>query len=265
MAQEERRLEIHRMRLAKIGLAFILALPAQPAPVSLYLIGDSTMADKPDPEHNPERGWGQALPNVLGKQVSVYNHAVNGRSSKSFLDEGRWAKVRAGLHRGDFVVIQFGHNDEKLEDTTRYAAADAAYKANLAQFVRETRLAGATPILLTPIVRRNWNASGALVDTHGKYPDAVREVAKAEQVQLIDAERLTADLLNRYGAEQSKLLFVWTTEGQFAAFPAARSDNTHLSPRGAREVAELIAKQFPAQLTERASRDYGSATILNSR
>lgn len=245
------------MRIAKIGLAFILALPAQPAPVSLYLIGDSTMADKPDPEHNPERGWGQALPQLLGRQVAVYNHAVNGRSSKSYLDEGRWAKVRTGLRRGDFVVIQFGHNDEKVEDSTRYAAADVAYKENLARFVRETRSAGATPILLTPIVRRNWNASGTLVDTHGKYPDAVRELAKAERVLLIDAERLTADLLNRYGAEKSKLLFVWTTAGQFTTFPAARSDNTHLSPRGAREVAELIARQLPAELSARGKRSEG--------
>ena len=206
------------------------------------------MADKPDPENNPERGWGQALPNLVSESVSVHNHAVNGRSTKSFIDEGRWEKVRATLHAGDYVLIQFGHNDEKNEDSTRYAAADGAYRVNLQRFVREARAAGATPILLTPIVRRQWSSTGALTNTHGKYPAAVRDVATAENVALIDAEQLTADLLKRYGDEKSKSLFVWTAQGEYPAFPASRSDNTHLSPAGAREVAALIAKQLPPSL-----------------
>lgn len=202
------------------------------------------MADKPDPAHNPERGWGQALPALFDSGVIVRNHAVNGRSSKSFITEGRWDTVQHALHRGDFVFIQFGHNDEKIEDTTRYAAADGAYRTNLERFIRDTRAAGATPVLFTPIVRRQWSDKGELTETHGQYPAAVRAVAKQQNVQLVDLQQLTAELLTTYGNEKSKSLFVWTTEGQFPAFPAARSDNTHLSPSGAALVAQLAAKRI---------------------
>jgi lysophospholipase L1-like esterase len=135
--------------------------------ITLYLIGDSTMADKPDPAHNPERGWGQALPEFLDGQVVVDNRAVNGRSTKSFIAEGRWDSVRVRLRKGDYVLMQFGHNDEKSEDSTRYAAPYTAYRRNLARFIAESRAAGATPIVLSSIVRRKFNEHGVLVDTHG--------------------------------------------------------------------------------------------------
>ena len=102
---------------AGVGLAGFAQPPAR---FTVYLIGDSTMADKPDPEHNPERGWGQALPRFLDGAVTVRNHAVNGRSSRSFIGEGRWDSVRVRLRKGDYVLVQFGHNDQKVEDSTRY-------------------------------------------------------------------------------------------------------------------------------------------------
>lgn len=222
------------------------------APVTLYLIGDSTMADKPDPANNPERGWGQEFPKFVDSAITVRNHAVNGRSTKSFIDEGKWDVVKRELKRGDFVFIEFGHNDEKSEDSTRYAAPMGAYTENLRRFVNETRAAGATPVLFTPIVRRNFNTSGQLTDTHGLYPDAVRALAKQDSVALVDLGQLTAELLKSYGDEKSKALFVWTSEGQFPAFPLARRDNTHLSPLGAELVAQLAATQVRAMKFELA-------------
>lgn len=234
---------LSRVRIALFAIALVAFAPTPRAPISLYLVGDSTMADKPDPAHNPERGWGQSLPVFFDSGVVVKNHAVNGRSTKSFITEGKWDAVQHVLKAGDFVFIEFGHNDEKIEDTTRYAAPDGAYRTNLERFIRETRAAGATPILFTPIARRQFNDKGELTETHGLYPAAVRAVAAQQKVQLIDLGQLTGDLLKSYGNEKSKSLFVWTTEGQFPAFPTARSDNTHLSPVGAALVAELVAKQ----------------------
>ncbi len=226
--------------LLPVAVAFA---PPQP-PVTLHLIGDSTMADKPDVEHNPERGWGQALPDFVRSSVRVRNHAVNGRSSKSFIDQGRWDTVRQSLQRGDYVFIQLGHNDQKLEDSSRYTAPLTAYRRNLERFVRETRAAGATPVLFTSIVRRQFNEQGTLVDTHGLYPLVVRDVARDLQVPLVDLQSATELLVQQLGPTRSTALFVYTSQGQFPAFPAARQDNTHLSPRGAREVAALAVQQL---------------------
>lgn len=216
------------------------------APINIYLIGDSTMADKPDPAHNPERGWGQALPEYVDRDTHVHNYAVNGRSTKSFIDEGRWETVRAQLSTGDIVLIQFGHNDEKQEDSLRYAAPRTAYRANLERFVRDARERGATPIVFTPIVRRQFDASGTLHNTHGEYPDVVRELARTSGVALVDLNVLTQTLVQQRGVEGSKLLYVWTRADQFPSFPLARQDNTHLTPLGASAVARLAAQALKA-------------------
>jgi lysophospholipase L1-like esterase len=230
-------------RLAILVAAALTTGLAAPAPViAVHLIGDSTMADKPDPEHNPERGWGQALPQFFDAGVVVRNHAVNGRSTKSFIAEGRWDSVRTQLRKGDYVFIQFGHNDQKVEDSTRYTNPYTGYRRNLERFVAETRARGATPIVFSSIVRRRFNANGVLEDTHGVYPWVARTVAKEAGVPFIDLQLLTEDLVARAGPEGSKALYVWTTAGQFPAFPVARQDDTHLSPAGAREVARLAAR-----------------------
>ena len=242
------RLTPSRGRLALLALALVAFTPAPRASFTVYLVGDSTMVDKPDPTHNPERGWGLALPALFDSGVVVKKHPVNGRSARSFIAEARWNSVQHALRPGDYVFIQFGHNDEKIEDTTPYAAPDGAYRPNLERFIHDTRAARATPVLFTPIVRRQWSATGELTGTHGQYPAAVRAVAKQQGVQLIDLEQLTAEMLKSYGAEKSKSLFVWTTEGQFPAFPLARSDNTHLSPLGARLVAEIAARELRGAL-----------------
>jgi len=234
---------MQRLRsLLCLTLLLVAGFAPSAAPITLHLIGDSTMADKPDPEHNPERGWGQALPRFFDAGVVVSNHAVNGRSTKSFIAEGRWDSVRVHLHRGDYVLIQFGHNDQKVEDSTRYTNPYTGYRRNLARFVAETRAAGATPIVASSIVRRKFNAHGVLEDTHGAYPLVARMVAKDEGVGFVDLQQLTEDLVLAAGPEGSKALYVYTKAGAYAAFPAAREDDTHLSPRGAAEVARLAAR-----------------------
>lgn len=199
------------------------------------------MAEKP-PGGNPERGWGQLLPTLFGAGVSVVNHAVNGRSSKSFIDEGRWAEVRSALRAGDYLVIQFGHNDEKADDPRRFTDAGRAYGANLERFVRESREEGVSPVLCTPIMRRRFDAEGRFYDTHGAYPAAVREVARARGVPLVDLHALTEALIVSRGVEGSKALFLWVAPGLYATCPEGRQDDTHLSVEGATEVAALFAR-----------------------
>ncbi len=205
----------------------------------LFLIGDSTMADKPLND-NPERGWGQLLPAFFGESLTIKNHAMNGRSTKSFIDEGRWDAVLKQLRAGDWVFIQFGHNDEKKEDPTRYAAPHEAYRKNLTRFVEEARSRGAHPVLLTPVMRRRFDKEGKFFDTHGEYPDAVRTLAKELNVPLIDLHKSTQGLIERHGAEGSKKLFLWIKPGEYKSLPEGRQDDTHFSEYGAREVAALV-------------------------
>jgi acetyl esterase/lipase/lysophospholipase L1-like esterase len=228
------------MRLAALALAAVVGAVAEPT-VDVYLVGDSTMADKPTPETNPERGWGQLLPHFFDEHVAIHNHAVNGRSTKSFIDEGKWRAVERALKPGDYVFIQFGHNDEKAEDSARYAAPYTAYRKNLERFVAETRDKRAIPVLFTPIVRRKFNARGTLEDTHGAYPLVVREVARDLNVALVDLETSTEELVRGAGPEESKTLYVWVAPGESKMYPEGRQDDTHLSVLGATRIAGFAA------------------------
>lgn len=215
----------------------------QSKPPTIFLIGDSTMADKKGPvEKNPERGWGQALHQYFSSEVAIQNHAVNGRSSKSFIDEGRWDAVLEALQPGDYVLIQFGHNDQKYKDPKRYTNPTTAYYHNLSRFVRETRAKAATPILLTSIVRRNFNEHGTLEDTHGLYPLIVRQAAKDLDVLLIDHLYATEQIVLELGEEASKDIYLWIPAGAYEIWPDGRQDNTHLSQRGATRYAGIVAE-----------------------
>ena len=227
-------------------LALLVALSAAVcAAPTLHLIGDSTMADKPKEPANPETGWGQALPALLKPDAGrVVNYAMNGRSTKSFMDEGRWAKVVAALQSGDFVIIQFAHNDEKDQDTKRYAAPRGAYQDNLRRFVREAREHGATPILATPVARRKWNAAGELVETHGDYPAALRAVAAEEKVPLLELNGLTAELERGHGVEGSKRLHLHYPGGVYERWKEPVKDDTHFSDYGAARVAALAVQEW---------------------
>lgn len=213
-------------------------------PFTIYTIGDSTMADK-KPEVYPENGWCQALPGFFDSVVTVSNHAVNGQSTLSFINEGRWTAVSDSLKPGDFVFIQFGHNDQKDYDSTRYTTPFGTYQANLEKFVLETREKGATPILFTSIVRRKFGENRKLEDTHGDYPVATRKVAEKLGVPLIDLQKLTEDYVNKLGDALSKEVYLWTEPDE--KFPEGRKDDTHLSVKGAKAVAQLAMDECKKQ------------------
>jgi lysophospholipase L1-like esterase len=219
------------------------AVPATAAP-TVHMIGDSTMADKPVDPPNPEHGWGQALPAFFKASAMISNHAVNGRSTKSFIDEGRWLKVVEALRPGDWVIVQFGHNDEKSEDPKRFTDPHASFRDNLRRFVRETREKGALPILCPPVMRRRWNEAGAFYDTHGDYPDAARAVAAEEGVPLLELHKLTQQLIEGHGLEGSKRLFLWIPAGAYERKPDGWKDDTHFSAYGADRVAALAVQEM---------------------
>lgn len=241
--------------------------------ITIFTIGDSTMANKKLEGENPERGWGQMLPRYFTEDIVIDNHAVNGRSSKSFIDEERWDKVLAKLKRGDYVFIQFGHNDEK-SDEKRHTDPGTTFDANLRRFVEEARAKGAIPVLFNSIVRRNFGEADAttvaqavvqddirqeanpntpreetkagarLIDTHGAYLDSPRNVARELEVPFVDLNRVTRDLVEQMGPEASKQLFVWVAPKTVPALPDGREDNTHLNVRGAATVAWLAVQEI---------------------
>lgn len=211
---------------------------------TLFLIGDSTMSNKDNPDKNPEHGWGQVLPQFFTTGIEIQNHAMNGRSSKSFRTEGRWDKVEKQLSKGDFVVIQFGHNDQKVKDSTKFTNPYTQYRANLERYVNETRAKGATPILMTSIVRRDFTENGVLVDTHKEYPLVVRLVADDMKVAFVDMQLLTEQMEISYGPEKSKLLHLHFKECEVEYYPKGKDDDTHLSKLGAETVAKLATNSL---------------------
>lgn len=215
---------------------FILSF-LQTDKITIYMIGDSTMADKPT-EDNPERGWGQMFPLFFDSTIVIENHAKNGRSTRTFISENRWQTVVDKLKPGDYVIIQFGHNDQSKEKVDRYTPPED-YRQNLEKFVNETRSKKANPILCTPIMRRRFNEKGEFYDTHGVYPDIVREVAKEMQVPLIDMHRKSEKLIRDFGPDSSKKLFLWIEPGVYKSLPEGKQDNTHFSEFGALKMAEL--------------------------
>lgn len=233
-------------RFSLVGLFTVLLAAASAAPApQILLAGDSTMANKP--LDLPERGWGMALGACFVDGVKVQNHAMNGRSTKSFIDEGRWAKLLAETRAGDWVVIQFAHNDEKKEDPKRYTDPATSFRDNLRRFIADVRAQGATPLLATPVCRRKFDAGGKLVPTHGAYPEAVRAVAKETSVALLDLEMATAKWLQAAGDEPSRRFFMWIEPGKYPKIPDGRRDDTHFVEAGARAVAELASAQIREQ------------------
>jgi lysophospholipase L1-like esterase len=212
---------------------------------TIYTIGDSTMADKIKPNENPETGWCQVLPSFFDlNQVTIDNRAVNGRSTKSFIKEKRWDSVYNSLQPGDYVFIQFGHNDAKIADSTRYTNPHTSYRHNLIRFVTETRAKGAIPILFSSIARRNFNEQGVLIGTHGEYPLEVRLVAQEYQVPFIDLEYFSEQLEQSYGVEKSKELHLFFKAGEHPYYPEGKSDDTHLSRKGAAEIATIAVREL---------------------
>lgn len=220
-------------------------------PVHVFMIGDSTMANKPA-KAIPEHGWGQVLQYFFNEKVVIDNHAINGYSSKSFIDEGKWEKVISKVKKGDYVFVQFGHNDQK-PDVERHTSPFNTYKRNLEKFINETREKGGVPILCTSIIRRHFKEDGTLKNTHGDYLTAVKQVAKENNVYFIDMEAKTRKLVEGMGPEKSIQLFVHIDAGTYPLRPKALKDNTHLSQKGAFSIAGLAVegmKELDVPLTQ---------------
>lgn len=242
---------------------------------TIFIIGDSTAANKDISNGKQERGWGMMLQECFDPEyIVVDNHAVNGRSSLSFINEGRWDKVLEKMKPGDYVIIQFGHNDEKPK-ADRHTDPGSTFDYNLAKYVRETREHGGIPVLMNCVVRRNFGTSPnpsqggepvgtkiddeslrnttsantpplegtgeVLIDTHGLYRVAPRDVAQRMNVHFVDANKITHDLEQGLGREASKKLHMWYKPGEEPSEPKGKQDNTHYNIYGARVVANLLA------------------------
>jgi len=238
-----------------LSLIFLFAFQREES-VTVYIIGDSTAANK-ESRTFPETGWGMAFAKMFNQQVKVDNRALNGRSTKSFKrDVGKdgsfvnhWEPIFEKLRHGDYVFIQFGHNDEKVNKPNVGTSLEE-FERNLTFYINQTKEKGAIPVLLTPIARRKFENS-VLINTHGKYPDIIRKIARDMRIPCIDMEDQTTVLVRSYGEEGSKKLFLYVDSGDMN-YPQGKKDDTHLNTFGANEVAKLVAKgirelQLPIQ------------------
>lgn len=251
-----------RIKYFLVLLLCVLSLSAykKNEKITIFMIGDSTMANKDISGGKMERGWGMMLKNFFTEDVIVDNHALNGRSSKSFISEGHWQKVVEKIKPGDYVFIQFGHNDEK-DDPRRHTDPGTTFDENLRKFVKETRMRGGIPVLFNSVVRRIFTNSttavadddtrsnssadliegDTLVDTHGDYLLSPRNVARELNVPFVDANKITHDLEQGLGPDKSKKLHMWYLPNEVPSLPKGRQDNTHYNVYGAYVVAGLLA------------------------
>ena len=177
------------------------------------MAGDSTMAIK-STKNYPETGWGMPFVYMFDSTVKVDNRAKNGRSTKSFIAEGLWDRLIKDVQEDDYVFIQFGHNDEVPSKGEKVFSTPDRYRENLTRFVNETRAKKALPVLLTSVSRRRFDSAGNAISTHGEYPDIVRSLAKDLNVPLIDHDKISLELLQKFGVEKSKLLFLQLQPGE---------------------------------------------------
>ena len=201
---------------------------------TLFMVGDSTMADKSELIASHERGWGQLFATYMDStKVKIQNHAKNGRSTRSYLNEGRWDEVMKRIKKGDVVIIEFGHNDTK-PDAERHSTVEE-YKLNLSRMVNDARAKGAIPVLATSIVRRQFE-NGQVKNTHGNYPEAMREVARLLDVPVLDLNKTSTDWLQSLGDESSKAYYMNVEPGKWSKFPNGKTDDTHLKEAGALDI-----------------------------
>lgn len=263
------------MRYIKYCILILLVITILSAstkrPVHVFMAGDSTMAIKPlyktvwdsiagDSVKLPflETGWGQVLPEFFNRNVVIENYAKNGRSTRTFIGEGLWGKVINNVQRGDYVVIQFGHNDASKEKVDRYTTPED-YKRNLLRFINEVKSKGGNPIICTSVARRKFDKTGVLQDSHGVYVDLAIQAAKEGGVPVIDMHEKSKKLLTKLGEEASVPLFLHFKAGENPSYPEGKTDNTHFSEKGAKAMAELFVEGLKEQkiktLTKELKRD----------
>jgi pectinesterase len=271
-----------KLLLAILALLVLTSLK-QDKVTTIFVIGDSTAANKDISGGKQERGWAMVLQSYFDDNILIDNHARNGRSSKSFINEGLWEKVLEKLRPGDLVIIQFGHNDEKPK-ADRHTDPGSTFDYNLAKFVRETREHGGIPVLMNCVVRRNFLVKApeieddellrtstfkdgvkmvegdTLIDTHGLYRIAPKDVAQRMNCHFVDANQITHELEQGLGTEASKKLHMWFRPGEEPSEPKGKQDNTHYSIYGAHQVASRLAdalcEEIPMLKAYRTSADY---------
>ncbi len=237
--------------LPAILIAIAMAIPEKKK-IRIFMAGDSTMSIK-ETKAYPETGWGMPFVYFWDSTVTIVNRAKNGRSTKTFLSEGLWKPIYDEAGPGDYVFIQFGHNDESPDKKERYATPDT-FRMLLTKFVKETREKGATPILFTPVSRRKFDTTGTAIETHKEYSAYVKEVAAKENVLLVDLDTKSRELYQEMGKGDSKLLFLQLKAGEHPNYPDGKEDNTHFTELGARLIAQLVLKELKGlkiELTER--------------
>ncbi|MFC9430369.1 rhamnogalacturonan acetylesterase [Streptomyces sp. NPDC056987] len=218
------------------------ASAASAATGTLYIASDST-AQTYNSGYYPQAGWGQTLPAFFSSNITVANRAIGGRSSRSFVEQGRLAAIHQVIKPGDYLFVQFGHNDATVGNAERYTPP-ADYKEYLRNdYIRATRARGATPVVVTPVSRRSYNAStGQFNVSFPAYVDAAKAVAAEEGAPLVDLSALSRAYLNGIGIEASKNVFLWLNPGQYPNFPNGVSDDTHFQQNGATQMSRLVAQ-----------------------
>ncbi|MDF9841668.1 MULTISPECIES: rhamnogalacturonan acetylesterase [unclassified Paenibacillus] len=206
---------------------------------TLFLAGDSTVTDQASSKY-PYSGWGQMLGLFLKDGLAIANHACSGRSARSFIQEDRLTRIAKKLRKGDFLLIQFAHNDEK--ETEDGAGPFTTYPDYLQQYIHLAREKEAYPVLVSPMHRRFFEADGSIRNTHGDYIEAMRQLALQEEVPFVDLAGLSKAYFEALGDERTKQVFLWAVPGQYANLPEGAEDNTHFTEAGAVEIARLVAR-----------------------
>ena len=208
---------------------------------TIFWAGDSTVKQNGIATY-PQTGIGQVFNRYTKTfQVLIDNCAENGRSTKSFIDEGRLDDIDARIREGDFLFIQFGHYDEYVNDPSRYTDPEGAFRENLARFARVAWNHAATPVLITPLTRFNYRDPAAAF-RHDQWAAAIRETAADLNVALIDLTAMSEQLVEEMGQEAQTRLYMHLPAGRYAAYPEGLKDNTHLQPMGAMVFGGLIAR-----------------------
>ena len=236
-----------------IPVAIFLLAFAMPGKkkVTIWMCGDSTMSIK-EKKAYPETGWGMPFVYFWDSTTVIENLAKNGRGTSSFRNEGLWQTVLDKASEADYVFIQFGHNDEV--PTKKTYTTEVEFKNNLKQYVIEAKGRKAIPILLTPMARRKFDVNGKIEGTHDVYSQIVRDVAKEEKVILFDMDKITQQLYQQFGVENSKLLFMHLRPGEHPNYPDGKEDNTHFNELGARLIAQLVLREIKSQVPDLSGR-----------
>ncbi len=235
--------------LIAIG-SFAFILPEKKK-IKIFIAGDSTASIK-ETKAFPETGWGMPFVYFWDSTVTVVNKAKNGRSTKSFRNEKLWQQILDESSEGDYVFIQFGHNDEV--PTKANATTEVEFRNNLTVFISEARNKKLNPVLFTPVARRKFDSTGRIVGTHEVYSQIIRDIAAKENVSLIDMDKKAQQLYQQMGVEHSKLLFLQLKPGEHPNHPEGKEDNTHFNELGARLIAQIVLKEIRELKLELAER-----------